>query len=541
MSLITVTLHYKNREFKNHLSDNEESLGEDASKQGRIDDADAEVKDRTSEEKRISMCILDDVAEHCGNAAFKMRALILEFFQWKASSCLYEPFTLNRAEKASIQMEALQYQRMTKGQAEYKQDAIHILQDVVAKRDEHIRVIKSELKSYREKNADIRKVGSDQVEADADEYYQEWKSQSSSSFDLLERPLGNDFDEFGNPMERDFDKSGESYSRISVEIKRETYEEPLLDFEFDKHQLYSMLKNLENHIESSTLEDEWDDDDTNTMSKTNPIHVSNCAIKPLHFVPNSPAATLNSVQNSLAATLNLVPSSPAAALNSVPNSPAVALNSFYIEIDKFGKTMSPSSEKSFASLLITLNDYISKLEASISAICVGYLSFVKLRNYRDQWTDVNTWDDQWSDYNTENSLSVMDTNLNKLDEYISTMMWYFNQRQKGEEISIDQPKRKEQDDHDPFSYDNIKSVQAWVTEREIHVYNVGRSDWMTVEPSLRPQGDDIEGLGKESPNRLKEAKDPSIRGNFAYESIMLLLEKKERIHLIMKPRDMQIH
>ncbi|GJU55885.1 hypothetical protein Tco_1229599 [Tanacetum coccineum] len=31
------------KEFKNHLSDNEESLGEDASKQGRIDDADAEV------------------------------------------------------------------------------------------------------------------------------------------------------------------------------------------------------------------------------------------------------------------------------------------------------------------------------------------------------------------------------------------------------------------------------------------------------------------------------------------------------------------
>ncbi|GKC60218.1 hypothetical protein Tco_1087816, partial [Tanacetum coccineum] len=30
-------------EFKNHLSDNEESLGEDASKQRRINDADAEV------------------------------------------------------------------------------------------------------------------------------------------------------------------------------------------------------------------------------------------------------------------------------------------------------------------------------------------------------------------------------------------------------------------------------------------------------------------------------------------------------------------
>ncbi|GJZ60169.1 hypothetical protein Tco_0615985 [Tanacetum coccineum] len=41
-------------EFKNHLSDNEESLGEDASKQGRIDDTDAEVTfiDETSNDAR---------------------------------------------------------------------------------------------------------------------------------------------------------------------------------------------------------------------------------------------------------------------------------------------------------------------------------------------------------------------------------------------------------------------------------------------------------------------------------------------------------
>nr|GEX55871.1 probable myosin-binding protein 5 isoform X1 [Tanacetum cinerariifolium] len=194
-----------------------------------------------------------------------------------------------QAEKAAVQMEALQYQRMMEEQAEYDQDAIHLLQDVVAKRDEHIRVIESELESYREKNRDIRKVGSDQVEADTDEYYQEWKSQSSSSFveksepvsplekdyvepespfetnqDMLESPLGKDFDESGSSMERDFDKSDESYSRRSVENERETYEEPLLDFETDKHHLYGMLKNLENHIESSTLEDEWDNDDTNT-------------------------------------------------------------------------------------------------------------------------------------------------------------------------------------------------------------------------------------------------------------------------------------
>ncbi|GJW78783.1 hypothetical protein Tco_0140465 [Tanacetum coccineum] len=41
-------------EFKNHLSDNKESLGEDASKQGRIDDAEAEVTfiDETSNDAR---------------------------------------------------------------------------------------------------------------------------------------------------------------------------------------------------------------------------------------------------------------------------------------------------------------------------------------------------------------------------------------------------------------------------------------------------------------------------------------------------------
>ncbi|GJR34536.1 vacuolar-processing enzyme [Tanacetum coccineum] len=46
MAVNTASLIFE--EFKNHLSDNEESLGEDASKQGRIDDADAEDYTRVS-------------------------------------------------------------------------------------------------------------------------------------------------------------------------------------------------------------------------------------------------------------------------------------------------------------------------------------------------------------------------------------------------------------------------------------------------------------------------------------------------------------
>lgn len=173
-----------------------------------------------------------------------------------------------QAEKAAVQMEALQYQRMMEEQAEYDQEAIQILQDFVAKRDEHVKVMEIELAGYREKYGVIRKVGSDECEADPDECYQEWKSQSSSSFgeksepaSPLEKdyedpltPFGKDLDEPGSSMGIDHDEYGE------VENETDTYEEPLLDFETDKYQLYGMLKNLENHIASS-LEDEWDDDE----------------------------------------------------------------------------------------------------------------------------------------------------------------------------------------------------------------------------------------------------------------------------------------
>ncbi|KAK1433772.1 hypothetical protein QVD17_10689 [Tagetes erecta] len=198
-----------------------------------------------------------------------------------------------QAEKAAVQMEALQYQRMMEEQAEYEQEAIQILQDMLARRDEHVRVMESELKSYREKYGDIREVGIDKCEAeadadadaDADEVYQEWRSQSSSSFGerSLMTPLENDYEEHMGPFghgplspspkdfteSRDHEEDSESHSEESVKTERDTYEEPLFNFENEKYQLYSMLKNLENHIESSSLEEEMDDDDDiNTVQES---------------------------------------------------------------------------------------------------------------------------------------------------------------------------------------------------------------------------------------------------------------------------------
>ncbi|KAI3799867.1 hypothetical protein L1987_35172 [Smallanthus sonchifolius] len=61
---------------------------------------------------------------------------------------------------------------------------------------------------------------------------------------------------------------------------------------------------------------------------------------------------------------------------------------------------------------------------------------------------------------------------------------------------------KEQESPDPISYDNINSVEAWVNEKEIHSNEIGRADWMIVNPPignvmiLGPEVDDIEVLGE---------------------------------------------
>nr|XP_043618420.1 probable myosin-binding protein 5 [Erigeron canadensis] len=154
-----------------------------------------------------------------------------------AASNAMAMITRLQAEKAAVQMEALQYQRMMEEQAEYDQESIQILQDLVSKRDEQVRIMESELDSYKEKYGEIRKVGGDECEVDADEYYQEeWKDD-------------------------------DSHSQRSIENERQAFEEPLLDFETEKYQLYSMLKNLEKHIESSALEDEQDDEEDDIENK----------------------------------------------------------------------------------------------------------------------------------------------------------------------------------------------------------------------------------------------------------------------------------
>lgn len=63
-----------------------------------------------------------------------------------------------QAEKAAVQMEALQYQRMMEEQAEYDNEDLQVMRHIVAKREEDIRELEDELDLYREKYGLIRDV-----------------------------------------------------------------------------------------------------------------------------------------------------------------------------------------------------------------------------------------------------------------------------------------------------------------------------------------------------------------------------------------------
>ncbi|XP_074322957.1 putative myosin-binding protein 6, partial [Apium graveolens] len=96
-----------------------------------------------------------------------------------------------QAEKAAVQMEALQYQRMMEEQAEYDQEAVQIMKDILVKREGEIKILEAELESYKEKYGELKKAGSVECEVDVEEDYQDMQSQSVSSF--------GEKSEFGSP------------------------------------------------------------------------------------------------------------------------------------------------------------------------------------------------------------------------------------------------------------------------------------------------------------------------------------------------------
>lgn len=88
-----------------------------------------------------------------------------------------------QAEKAAVQMEALQYQRMMEEQAEYDQEALQATNDMLVKREEDIRVLEAELQVYRQKYGELEEqVHNNKCQSRIDEDVQEFQSLHYSSY-----------------------------------------------------------------------------------------------------------------------------------------------------------------------------------------------------------------------------------------------------------------------------------------------------------------------------------------------------------------------
>ncbi|KAI3454570.1 hypothetical protein Pfo_011233 [Paulownia fortunei] len=149
-----------------------------------------------------------------------------------------------QAEKAAVQMEALQYQRMMEEQAEYDQEALQVMKDMLFKREEDIKALESELETYREKYGHIKKIGSEICEVD-DEDYQDIKSQALSSF--------SEKSDCGSSSGADQNENERPYER-SMEDGGENQDESSLDFDGERSYLLGLLRNLEEKINAPSDE-----------------------------------------------------------------------------------------------------------------------------------------------------------------------------------------------------------------------------------------------------------------------------------------------
>lgn len=111
-----------------------------------------------------------------------------------------------QAEKAAVQMEALQYQRMMEEQAEYDEEAIQVMRDMLGKRDDDVKALESELDMYRDKYGPIMRVGSDICEVDADEDVPEIRSEKSDNDSFSE---GEENEHSVEEVSSSFDFDGE--------------------------------------------------------------------------------------------------------------------------------------------------------------------------------------------------------------------------------------------------------------------------------------------------------------------------------------------
>ncbi|KAF3671186.1 putative polynucleotide 5'-hydroxyl-kinase NOL9-like [Capsicum annuum] len=146
-----------------------------------------------------------------------------------------------QAEKAAVEMEAFQYQRMMEEQAEYDQEALQLMNDELLKKDDEMKLLKVVLETYKEKYGPIKAIGSEVCEVDDDDY-QELRSQCLSS--ISERS------DCASPNEADHHRVNERLFECSGEHGGVNADESQLDLEKQRSYLMGLLTDVVEKIKT---------------------------------------------------------------------------------------------------------------------------------------------------------------------------------------------------------------------------------------------------------------------------------------------------
>lgn len=145
-----------------------------------------------------------------------------------------------QAEKAAVQMEASQYQRMMEEQAEYDKEALQTMKDMVFKREEEVTALEAELEMYTERYGVIKKIGSEICEVDFDDDYQDIKSQALSS------------DHSSGADQEENELRGYDDHEPSLDCPGGITEELALDHEGERSHLLGLMRELERKMYSTS-------------------------------------------------------------------------------------------------------------------------------------------------------------------------------------------------------------------------------------------------------------------------------------------------
>ncbi|VFR01267.1 unnamed protein product [Cuscuta campestris] len=149
-----------------------------------------------------------------------------------------------QAEKAAIQMEALQHQRMMEEHADYYREELQVMRNLLLKREEEVKVLESELEMYRDTNGLMFRVDSEICEVSADEDYRLARFQCNSPF--------SEISDFGNrAAKRDHERAA-AVTEDSGGCANESLESSSLETE--RSLLLSLLSKFEKKLDATSDE-----------------------------------------------------------------------------------------------------------------------------------------------------------------------------------------------------------------------------------------------------------------------------------------------